>query len=149
MPSLNRARCLLLLLPLLACASSPPAHLSRAEPALAACPNSPNCVSSDAETEPHRIGALRFSGAAEAAWHRARAAVAALPRTRIVREDAGYLHAECTSALLRYRDDLELELRPDRGEIAVRSASRIGYGDMGVNRARIEALRAAFGDGER
>ena len=144
---LSRRLPFLILLQLLACAGDRPANLGGTETGLAPCPSSPNCVSSDAETESQRVVALQFSGDAEAAWHRARVAVATLPRTRIVRETAGSLHAECTSALLRFRDDLELQLRPERGEIAVRSASRIGYGDMGVNRARVEALRAAFDEG--
>jgi uncharacterized protein (DUF1499 family) len=147
MPGPSRQLRLLALVALIACAGSPPAHLSAPEAMLAPCPSSPNCVSSDADDdESHHIAALKFSGDAEAAWRRARAAVLALPRTRIVSESATRLHAECTSVLLRYRDDLELRLRAERGEIALRSASRIGYGDMGVNRARVEALRAGFGD---
>ena len=63
------------------------------------------------------------------------------PRTEIVASSPGYLHAECTSALMGYVDDLELHMRPSDGVIAVRSASRIGYGDMGVNRKRVEDLR--------
>jgi uncharacterized protein (DUF1499 family) len=70
--------------------------------------------------------------------------VAKLPRTRIVTDAEGYLHAECRSALLGFVDDLELHLRPADAQIAVRSASRLGYSDMGVNRRRVEALRAAL-----
>jgi uncharacterized protein (DUF1499 family) len=138
---------ILIMLQLLACTGDRPAHLGHSDSALAPCPSSPNCVSSDAETEPQHVVALQFSGHAEAAWQRARVAVMTLPRTRIVQETPTNLHAECTSALLRFRDDLELQLRPEHGEIAVRSASRSGYSDMGVNRARVEALRAAFDEG--
>ncbi|MBW2268362.1 MAG: DUF1499 domain-containing protein [Deltaproteobacteria bacterium] len=147
MSHLGRTRGLPLVITLLACAGSPPTDIGDFAARLAPCPSSPNCVSSDDESERHHIAALGFGGDPLEAWHRALAAVAALPRTQILREYSGYLHAQCTSALLRYRDDLELQLRPDRGEIAVRSASRIGYSDLGVNRARIEALRAAFGAG--
>jgi uncharacterized protein (DUF1499 family) len=76
-------------------------------------------------------------------WPALRAAVAALPRTRIVEDEPGYLHAECTSRIFRFVDDLELAQNQQSG-VDVRSASRVGYGDMGVNRARVEALRAAL-----
>ena len=73
-----------------------------------------------------------------------RDAVAAMPRTRIVEERPGYLHAECTSRIFRFVDDLEL-LRSETGDrVDVRSASRVGYGDWGVNRARVESLREAL-----
>jgi uncharacterized protein (DUF1499 family) len=61
-----------------------------------------------------------------------------------VNETSGYLHAECRSALLGFVDDLELHLRPSEGVIAVRSASRLGYSDFGVNRRRVEVLRASL-----
>jgi uncharacterized protein (DUF1499 family) len=70
--------------------------------------------------------------------------VSELSRTRIVTETADYLHAECRSALLGFVDDLELHLRPDEGIIAVRSASRLGYSDLGVNRRRVEGLRTSL-----
>jgi uncharacterized protein (DUF1499 family) len=60
----------------------------------------------------------------------------------IVTDSAGYLHAECESAVFGFVDDLELHLRPDEGVIAVRSASRLGYSDVGANRRRVERLRA-------
>jgi uncharacterized protein (DUF1499 family) len=80
----------------------------------------------------------------EQAWPAARAAVLSLPRTQIVAESANYLHAECSSAVFGFVDDLELHLRPKSGLIAVRSASRLGYRDFGVNRKRIEKLRAVL-----
>jgi uncharacterized protein (DUF1499 family) len=67
-----------------------------------------------------------------------------MPRTAIVTETGDYLHAECRSAMLGFVDDLELHLRPGAGIIAVRSASRTGRSDFGVNRSRVEDLRAAL-----
>jgi uncharacterized protein (DUF1499 family) len=67
-----------------------------------------------------------------------------IPRTTITEVSDNYLHAECRSAVFRFVDDLELELRPAEGIIAVRSASRIGYSDFGVNRSRVERLRSAL-----
>ena len=73
-----------------------------------------------------------------------REAVLRLPRTRIVSESDVYLHVECRSALLGFVDDLELHLREQNNLIAVRSASRRGYRDFGVNRKRVEQLRAVL-----
>jgi len=67
-----------------------------------------------------------------------------LPRTVIVTEKPGYLHAQSKSAVFGFVDDLEFYLRPGQGVIAVRSAARTGYSDFGVNRQRIEELRAAL-----
>jgi uncharacterized protein (DUF1499 family) len=127
-----------------ACAGARPEGLGVAAGAFAPCPASPNCVSSDAEDAGHRVAPLPVVGTPEEAWRAARAAVAALPRTRVVVESDGYLHAECRSAVFGFVDDLELHLRPEAGAIAVRSASRVGYSDLGVNRRRVEALRAAL-----
>jgi uncharacterized protein (DUF1499 family) len=115
-----------------------------ADARLAPCPASPNCVSSDAADARHAVAPLVLAAPPEDAWRAARAAVAALPRTRIVGETPTSLHAECRSALFGFVDDLELELRAAEGVIAVRSASRVGYSDLGVNRRRIEGLRAAL-----
>lgn len=110
-------------------------------PPLAPCPSSPNCVSSLAEDETHRVDPLFLGGDVSAAWRALRDAIAALPRTRIVLERPRYLKAECTSRLFRFVDDLEASLDPAAGRIDLRSASRTGWGDLGVNRARVEGLR--------
>lgn len=126
----------------LSCAGSRPTDIGVSGGSLAPCPSSPNCVSSDAPEGEHYIAPLPMLGDAEAAWIRVREVVAATPRTTIVTDDGQYLHAECESALMGYVDDLELHLRPADGEIAVRSASRLGYSDMGANRDRVEDLRS-------
>ena len=128
----------------MACTGTPPAHLGGAGAPLPPCPDTPNCVSSEATDEEHAIPPLAFTGSPEAAWAAAVEAVSALPRTKIVTERPGYLHAECTSLVFRYVDDLELQLRPDENVIEVRSASRLGRSDFGVNRARVERLREAL-----
>jgi uncharacterized protein (DUF1499 family) len=128
-----------------ACAGARPEGLGvMAGGAFAPCPASPNCVSSDATDAGHRVEPLAFEGTPAEAWRAARKAVAALPRTRIVTESDTYLHAECRSTVFGFIDDLELHLRPEAGGIAVRSASRVGYSDLGVNRSRVESLRAAL-----
>jgi uncharacterized protein (DUF1499 family) len=78
------------------------------------------------------------------AWPAVRGSVENLPRTRIVAVTSDYLHAECASAVFGFVDDLELHLRRAEGVIAVRSASRLGHSDLGVNRRRIENLRVLW-----
>ena len=111
---------------------------------LSHCPSSPNCVSSDASDSRHRISPLQLAVSPAEAWRSAREAVMELPRTRIVKETEDYLHAECRSALFGFVDDLELQLRPSEKIIAVRSASRLGNSDLGVNRRRVENLRESL-----
>lgn len=111
---------------------------------LKVCPDSPNCVSSDARDEKHHIAPLTFSTPDAEAWKLLQEQVAKLPRTVIVTDKPGYLHAECRSALFGFVDDLEFYLRAEQGLIAVRSAARTGYYDFGANRQRVEELRAAL-----
>ncbi|HSD60534.1 MAG TPA: DUF1499 domain-containing protein [Burkholderiales bacterium] len=130
-------------MPLLSLGGSRPANLGVRDGRLAPCPASPNCVSSDADDD-HAVEPLRLALPAEKSWRAIREAVAALPRTAFVTETDDYLHAECQSALLGFVDDLELHLRPTEGIVAVRSASRLGHSDLGVNRKRVEGLRATL-----
>jgi uncharacterized protein (DUF1499 family) len=124
-----------------ACGGTRPQDLGEVSGKLRACPESPNCVSSDAEDPDHRIAAIAIVGPPELAFEAARQIVSGWPRSEIVSDSLLVMHVECTSAIMRFVDDLELVLRPMRGEIAVRSASRMGYSDMGVNRRRVERLR--------
>lgn len=111
---------------------------------LSPCPDSPNCVSSDATDASHRVEPFEIIFPSDVAWSLAREAVNNLPRTKITQATDNYLRAECTSAVFGFVDDLELELRMDKGVIAVRSAARTGYWDFGVNRRRAESLREAL-----
>lgn len=108
------------------------------------CPESPNCVSNDASDEEHKIEPLVLAVAPDAAWKAVHEVLASMPRMVIIEDNGSYLHAEQTSRLMRYVDDLELAIDTDKGIIAVRSASRLGKSDLGVNRERVEFLRAAL-----
>jgi len=108
---------------------------------LAPCPRSPNCVCSDAPDASHRIEPFRLTGDAAAGWARIRKTLERQPRTRLISATDRYLHAEVRSRIFRFVDDLELLLSPDDGTVAVRSASRLGHSDFGVNRKRVERLR--------
>jgi len=80
------------------------------------------------------------------AMARLRRLVKTLPRARIVTADADYLHVEFASAVFRFVDDVEFVVDEEEGVIDVRSASRVGYSDLGVNRRRVERLRSRFLD---
>lgn len=108
---------------------------------LAACPGSPNCVSSDAADGDHWIAPFRLRGDPATAWRKLEAVLSSLPRITRVQSTDGYLHVEARSVVFRFVDDVEFHLRFEVGEIAVRSASRVGYSDLGVNRRRVENLR--------
>ena len=111
---------------------------------LAPCGEAPNCVSTGETRESHRVEPIAFADDSEAAFERALAAVNELPGARVVVAEDGYIHAECRSRIFRFVDDLELQVDAEAGLIRVRSASRVGYSDMGVNRRRVESLRAAL-----
>ena len=111
---------------------------------LIACPDRPNCVSSFAEGEEHRVAPLSFEGDPAAALAQLKRAVEAMPRTVVVDVGDNYLHAEATSLIYRYVDDLEVLLDAGAGKIHLRSASRAGYSDLGVNRKRVQALAEAY-----
>jgi uncharacterized protein (DUF1499 family) len=111
---------------------------------LSPCPNSPNCVSSQAVDETHQMAPIPFDGDAHDALARLKAVLAAQPRTTVVSADGNYLHAECVSFLFRFVDDAEFLVDHDAKVIQFRSASRVGRSDLGVNRKRMEDIRKAF-----
>lgn len=111
---------------------------------LRACPDRPNCVCSQEVDGPHSIEPLRFHGPADTAWRRLEAIVREDPRATIVALSGNYLHAEFTTPWLKFVDDVEFLLDEQAGVIHVRSASRVGRSDLGVNRRRVEQLRSAF-----
>ena len=108
---------------------------------LTPCPESPNCVSSDAMDELHRVEPYRLKAAPDQAWRALRNIVEAQERVTVMSADDTYLHVEFRSAIFRFVDDVEFHLRGQDGIIAVRSAARVGHGDMGVNRQRVETIR--------
>ena len=105
------------------------------------CPDTPNCVSSLAKNPKHRTEPFRLKKDPKTSWDIVRKTVASLPRAKIVSADDSDIHAECRSMIFRFVDDLMLHLTPSDGTIHIRSASRTGYSDFGVNRRRVERLR--------
>lgn len=111
---------------------------------LADCPSSPNCVCSQSGDAEHQVAPLTFTGPPGAAMDRLEKLVRSMPRTEVVRRDGDYMHVVFRSFLFRFPDDVEFYAQPasaeEPGRIDVRSASRIGYSDLGVNRARVEEI---------
>lgn len=110
------------------------------------CPSSPNCVSTQAQDEGHAIAPFRYRKSRAEAKEALKDIVRTMPRTRLVEEDESYLHYEFTSLLLRFVDDVEFLFDDERKTVHFRSASRTGYGDLGVNRKRMEEIRSLLGD---
>lgn len=113
---------------------------------LAPCPNSPNCVSSQSSDVGHSIAPLSYSSTPEQAIAKLKSVIESLPRTKIITESNDYLYAEFKSALMGFVDDVEFYLDPKANVIQVRSASRLGQSDLGVNRKRIETIRAKLAE---
>lgn len=122
-----------------------PTNLGVKEGQLSPCPGSPNCVVSQGnEDAEHAIDPIQYSGDRAAAMARLAELVKAMPRTAIIQQTDDYLYAEFTSKLMGYVDDVEFYLDPTEPKIQVRSASRLGQSDLGVNRQRVEAIRQEF-----
>ncbi len=113
---------------------------------LGSCPSSPNCVSTQAQDEGHSIAPFRYRKSRAEAKEVLKEVIRSLPRMQLVEEDEAYLHYEDTSLLLRFVDDVEFLFDDDSKAIHFRSASRTGYGDLGVNRKRMEQVRALVGE---
>lgn len=109
---------------------------------LAPCPSSPNCVCSYDSDDLHKIEPLRYSGTPTEAWVTLKQTIESLERTKIITVTPDYLYAEFASKLMGFVDDVEFYLDPSAGVIQVRSASRLGQSDLGVNRQRIELIRS-------
>ena len=108
------------------------------------CPPKPNCVCSRHDASPrHRVEPFAVSGDPAQAISRLKSLLEGLPRTRIVTATDDYLHAVCRTRL-GFPDDVECLLSPEENVIHVRSASRVGYSDWGVNRRRVEGLRRRY-----
>jgi uncharacterized protein (DUF1499 family) len=131
--------------------SSPPADLGVHNGRLKPPSATDNSVSSQAALYPDnpqhqaaQIAPLPLRGDGPMTIARLRAVVEAMAGAKVVRSDADYLYAQYTTPLMKFVDDVEFWYDPAAQVIQVRSASRVGEGDMGVNRKRIEAVRAAL-----
>jgi uncharacterized protein (DUF1499 family) len=125
------------------CAGQRPDNLGINNNQLTPCPDSPNCVSSQAASDRHFIEPFTYQGDKTAAIDKLKSKIASMGQLTLVQESDGYLRYECTSKIMGFVDDLEFFFTED-ALIHVRSASRLGYSDFGVNRKRVEAIRHLF-----
>ena len=114
-----------------------PSNLGVKDGKLAACPGSPNCVNSQSDDAQSKIEPLPVVSIAQV-----KQVVEDMERTTIIEETDNYLYAEFKSQLMGYVDDVEFYLDSTANVVHVRSASRLGKSDLGVNRKRVEAIRS-------
>ena len=124
------------------CASTSVARGVTGGDRLGLCPIKPNCVSTQNKDGEHAIAPLRYSGDKAAAKEKLLSVLTARSNTKIIENNDDYLRVEFTTSIMRFVDDGEFLVRD--GQIELRSASRVGYSDLGTNRARMAEIRAAF-----
>lgn len=125
-------------------ASSPPEGVGIPQTQLAPCPNSPNCVSTGASDAAHEIEPLPLADTEQRTIEMLASAVSGLPGSRSVLTKDNYLHFEFRSSWLRFVDDVEFLIDTDEQVVHLRSASRLGWSDLGVNRQRVEEIRRRY-----
>ncbi|MFW5748430.1 MAG: DUF1499 domain-containing protein [Chloroflexota bacterium] len=110
------------------------------------CPKSPNCVSTQARPDDrtHYMEPIPFEETPMDAQARLLNIINAMPRTQIITEKPNYLHVEFRTAVMRFIDDVEFYIDDDTRMIHFRSASRLGQGDGGTNRRRMQAISGRF-----
>ncbi|MEO0769963.1 MAG: DUF1499 domain-containing protein [Cyanobacteria bacterium J06649_4] len=115
---------------------------------LKSCPNTPNCVSSQApaDDKEHAIAPFTYAGSAKDAIQRLKQIIEGMERSTINTVTDDYLYAEFSSKLMGFVDDVEFYAPPGESIIHTRTAARLGKSDLGVNRRRIEQIRLAFND---
>ena len=110
------------------------------------CPNKPNCVSSVDKGRSSFIEPLHYRGDVAEVKSRLVKIISGMPRTVIVVNEGNYLHVTFTSRVFGFVDDVEFFINYEQGVIQVRSASRSGKYDFGVNRRRVESIRRLLDD---
>lgn len=123
-----------------------PSNLGVTDGRLAPCPDSPNCVSTQAPSsdEEHHMASIPYEGSRDAAKEKLLTVISAQPRTEIVENRPDYLYVVFRTPVLRFADDVEFYFDEATQQIHFRSASRLGYSDMGLNRRRMEKIQTAL-----
>jgi uncharacterized protein (DUF1499 family) len=112
---------------------------------LKACPGSPNCVSTQAQDDEHRIEPIAYSGERATVKAQLLNVIRAMGGTKIVVEQPDYVYVEFRTPGLQFVDDVEFYFDDEAQVVHFRSASRLGYSDLGLNRRRMEEIRRRFG----
>lgn len=135
---------LALTLILMACSTDQTIKTGATNNRLSPCPTSPNCVSSLSEDKSLFVDPLTYQATLEDAREKLISVLNSMKRAEIVTAESNYIHATFKSAVFRFVDDVEFSFDDQRKIIDVRSASRTGYYDLGVNRKRVEEIRKRF-----
>ena len=126
------------------CSAPQPDNLGLKNNLLLSCPKSPNCVLSQASDAKHKIKPIYYTTSVEAAKEKLIKVIQSMDGTRIITQDEVYWQVEFTTNWLRFIDDVEFYFPESEALIHLRSASRSGYWDLGVNRKRVEEIRSRF-----
>lgn len=129
---------------LMGCSGTRPSGLGVNEGKLSPCPDSPNCVSSQSEARDSFVEPIAYSGDRTMAMNKLKQVISGMDRMDIIERTDAYLYVESTSKIWAFVDDVEFYCPKASPVIHVRSASRIGYSDLGVNKKRVEAVRSFF-----
>ncbi len=113
---------------------------------LAEVPDSPNAVSTQTTVIEKQVLPLAFSGTLEVSKEKIKAAIEAYGGGKIVKDEATYLYVVFTTGKMQYKDDAEFYFDEETQAIHFRSASRVGYSDMGLNKERYETLSKLYLD---
>ena len=108
------------------------------------CPKSPNCVSTQSTDKKHRMEPIQYSSTVDEAKGKIRNIITSFKRTKLITETENYLHFEFRTATFKFVDDVEFYLDDKEKLIHFRSAARLGWSDMGVNRKRMGKIRELY-----
>ena len=132
-------------LAMLSFSSATPTNLGVTEGKLAPCPESPNCVSTQTDSQEHLLPSIAWAGSIEEAIKQIKQVVERdFPRAKLVDEAPDYLRFEFSSLIFRFVDDVEFYVEQTATEIHFRSASRVGHSDLGANKSRMQKISAAL-----
>ena len=129
---------------IIGCAGTRPTSIGVYSGSLTPCPEKPNCVSSHAKDKKHFSESFPYTTEKSVAFNCLKEIISGQTRTTIVSETDNYLHVEYKTAFFGFVDDAEFYFPENESVVHIRSASRLGYSDLGVNRKRMEGLRALF-----
>ncbi len=125
---------------------TPPKDLGAENGKLRDLPSTPNAVSSQTEKESAYIEPFPFQGSEGESIARLLETLDSFDEIEVMKQEPRYIHAVATTKLMRFKDDLEFAVVEGEDVIHVRSGSRIGYSDGGVNRKRLEQIRSRYLD---
>jgi len=110
------------------------------------CPSSPNCISTQSpkDDKEHYMDPIKYTGTKKEVMEKIIRVVKSMARTTIIKEEDNYLHVEYRTEKMKFVDDVEFYIDEENKLIHFRSASRIGYSDLGLNRKRMTEFKERY-----